>query len=109
MVATQDTGQPLSPREYVRARGIKIRWIADQLGVPHSVISDVLARKKGPKATRRWGPQIARLLGVPVRELFPDLEEEVGVVEATQEETQEAEGQESAAPGPRSSETRKGR
>ena len=55
----------ISPRN----NGFKVKAIAQRVGISSSYLSELLKGTRGRRSFARWGPQIARELGMSTEEL----------------------------------------
>lgn len=61
-------------KEYIKSHGIKMSWIADNLGISRVYLYDILTGRRGKRSLPKYAPRIAEILRAEVTELFPGLD-----------------------------------
>ena len=60
-------------KAYLRERRIKVLWLAKELGCTPPTVSQIINGWANEATVRRWAPRIAKVLGVDVAVVFPEL------------------------------------
>lgn len=95
------TEAPTPVAEALRRKGLTVAWLQVKLGISRAFANELVWGRVSLRSKQKWAPKVARVLGIPARELFPEIaNEEVGAVRQEQETEEKAEGQERRTPAP---------
>jgi hypothetical protein len=61
-------------KRYLTDNKVKSVWLAKEIGLAAPNLSHIVNGWASERQLAKWAPEIARVLGVPVAELFPELE-----------------------------------
>ena len=72
-------------KELLARNGLKVKWIAEQIGCHPTEVSNWISGRRTPSLQRAI--KIANLLGCAVEDLFPTTEQQKGVIKNENEKS----------------------